>query len=138
MNWATFSPRSTAAPVMAARRRMVAGAITEGLQEAWLDTPGGSLGAWRLMKSNDPAYAIAVSVWVEGKPVRPGLPMRLRMALSSLTGSAFAPMVVSVTPVVNWRTGNQAEIVAAEDALPRFLAAHPELDATIGALSALP
>lgn len=63
--------------------------------------------------------------------------MRLRMALSSLVGSAYMPMVVTVTPAVDWERLTNAEVKAAEEALPRFLLAHPDLGTTVGALSAL-
>jgi exosortase A len=137
IRWRAFSPRSTAAPVMAARRRMVAGALTEGLQENWLELEDGSASPWQIMRSNDPVYLVAVAVWIDGKPVRPGLAMRLRMALSSLTGSNDAPMVVTVTPVVDWDAHNPMDLKAAEEAVPRFLTTHPDLNRTIGALSAL-
>jgi exosortase A len=58
ISWAVFSPRTTAGPVMAARRRMVAGALTEGLQEDWLESGSATSSAWRIMKSSDPNYAI--------------------------------------------------------------------------------
>ena len=137
MSWEAFSPRSTAAPLMSARRRMVAGARTEGIQENWLDPGDGTFSAWRVMKSNDPAFVIAVSVWIDGKPVRAGLGMRLRMALNSLIGSSYAPMVLTVTPVVDWETRNGPDLKAAEDALPHFLLTHPSLNGTVGALSLL-
>ncbi len=137
MSWEAFSPRSTAAPLMSARRKMVAGARTEGIQENWLDRGDRTFSAWRVMKSNDPAYVIATSVWVDGRPVRPGLGMRARMALNSLIGSEYAPIVVTVTPVVDWRAGNGSEAKAAEDGLPHFLLNHPGLDETVGALSIL-
>ncbi len=134
ISWAALGARSTAGPVMAVRRRMVAGALTEGLQESWLTNADGTPSAWRVMISSEPAYAIAVSIWIDGRPVRPGLAMRLRIALNSLTGSAHAPMVVAVTPVVS---RDPMELSAAEDRLIRFLQTHPELDATVGDLSAL-
>jgi exosortase A len=137
MNWEAFSPRSTAAPVMAVRRRMVAGALTESLQEDSLAAGDGTSTAWRILKSNEPAYVIAVSVWIDGKPVRPGLTMRLRMALSSLMGSRFMPTVLTVTPAVDWGARTGPELNAAADALPGFLLAHRDLDGTVGALSAL-
>lgn len=137
MSWEAFSPRSTAAPLMSARRNMVAGARTEGIQEHWLDQSDGTFNAWRVMKSNNPAYVIATSVWIDGRPARPGFGMRVRMALNSLIGSDYAPMVVTVTPVVDWQARNGSELKAAEDALPRFLLNHPGLDATVGALSIL-
>jgi exosortase A len=136
ISWMAFASRSTAGPVMVARRHMVANALTEGLQENWLETTDGTPSAWRVMTSNDPSYCIAVAVWVDGRPIRPGLRMRLRMALNSLVGSAYDPMVVTVTPVVNWATRNGAELKTAEDALPQFLLTHPELDETVAGLSA--
>ena len=102
-----------------------------------MDQGDGTFSAWRVMKSNDPAYVIATSVWIDGKPVRPGLGMRVRMALNSLIGSDYAPMVVTVTPVVDWQARNGSELKAAEDALPHFLLNHPGLDETVGALSIL-
>jgi exosortase A len=137
MSWEAFSPRSTAGPVMSARRRMVAAARTEGIQEHWLDPGDGTFSAWRVMKSTEPAYLIAVSVWIDGKPVRPGLQMRLRMALNSLLGSPYAPMVVTVTPVVDWEARNGSDLKTAEDALPHFLRTHSSLNETVGALSLL-
>jgi exosortase A len=137
MSWEAFSPHATAAPVMSARRRMVAGALTESLQEDWLNPGDGTSSAWRIMKSNEPAYIIAVSIWIDGKPVRPGLAMRLRMALDSLIGSPFAPMVMTVTPVVDWGTQTGSELKVAEVTLAGFLLAQAGLDRTVGALSAL-
>ena len=138
MSWEAFSPRSTAGPVMAERRRLVLRALNEGLSETWLDAGGGIASAWRIMGSNDPAYMTAVAVWIDGRPIRPGLTMRLRMALASVTGSGYAPMLVTVTPGVDWQIHDIAGIKAAETTLLRFLLTHPGLDRTIGALSVLP
>lgn len=135
--WEAFSPRVTAAPVMAERRRLCLRAQTEGLQEEWLDNPGGPPSAWRLMRSNDPVFITAVSVWIDGKPVRPGLAMRARMALNSLLGSAHAPVVMTVTPVVDWARLPPAEHQAMQASLPAFLLSHPGLAAEVGASSAV-
>ena len=68
MAWEAFSPRITAAPLMAERRRLVLRAATEGLSESWLDDACDEApSAWRIMRSNDPAFTIAVSVWVDGQ-----------------------------------------------------------------------
>jgi exosortase A len=136
VSWEAFSPRITAAPLMAERRRLVARAETEGLQENWLRTANGTPSTWRIMVSNDPVFAIGVSMWIDGKPVRPGLAMRLRMAIDSLFGSAFAPMVVAVTPAVDWDALTPPERKAAEEAVSTFLLQHHDLDWTVGALSA--
>jgi exosortase A len=136
MRWAAFSPRITAAPLMAERRLLVLRAETEGLQENWLPIQDGGRSAWRIMISDEPAYAIAVSVWVDGKPVRPGLAMRARMAMNSLFGSGFAPMVVTVTPAVEWDQLQPVERRAAEESLAAFLLSHRDLDRTVAASSA--
>ena len=137
MRWEAFSPRITAAPLMAERRLLVRRAATEGLQENWLAGNDGAPSAWRIMRAGDAKFAIAVSVWVDGKPVRPGLRMRGRMAISSLFGSAFAPMVVTVTPAVDWDALTAIGRRNAAASLPAFLLAHPDLDRTVGALSAM-
>ncbi len=138
LRWEAFSPRSTAGPVMAERRRLVAGALSEAFSEAWLNTEQSEPSGWRIMKSNDPFYIVGVSIWIDGKPVRPGLAMRLRMALNSLTGSRYKPMLMTITPVVDWSTHDPAVLKAAETSLSSFLLTHPGLDGLIGSLSALP
>jgi exosortase A len=131
--WEAFSPRITAAPLMAERRRLVLRVATEGLSENWLDAGGDTPSAWRIMHSNDPAFMIAVSIWVDGRPVRPGLTMRMRMAMNSLIGSAYAPMVMTVTPAVDWDALNWMDRKAAEASLPAFLLSHPELNRGLAA-----
>ena len=138
LRWEAFSPRSTAGPVMAERRRLVAGALSEAFSEAWLDTGQAKPSGWRIIKSDDPFYLIGVAIWVDGKPARPGLSMRVRMALNSLTGSHYRPMVMTVTPMVDWSTHDPAVLKAAETSLSSFLLTHPGLDASVGKLSALP
>lgn len=133
VTWEAFSPRITAAPLMAERRRLVLRALTEGLQENWLATMDEASSAWRIMTSSDPAFAIAVSMWVDGKPVRPGLAMRTRMAMNSLFGSTFAPMIVTVTPVTDWDSPKDRR--EAEANIPAFLLLHRDLDRTVGMLS---
>ncbi|HBK09250.1 MAG TPA: exosortase [Acetobacteraceae bacterium] len=138
MAWVAFSPRSTAGPIMAERRRLAWTAITaEDFSQSWLNPGDGTASAWQIMSAADPGYIVAVSVWVEGRPVRPGLKMRLRLALDSLLGSDYAPIVVAVTPVVDWDRGNAGTMSAAEASLTRFLVSHPTLDQTIGTLSAI-
>ena len=63
--------------------------------------------------------------------------MRARMALDSLIGSAFAPMIVTVTPAVDWSTLTPAEREKAQASVVAFLLSHPDLGRSLGALSAL-
>ena len=136
INWQVFSPRITAAPLMAERRRLALRAETEGLEQHWLATSDATPSAWRIMTSSEPAFAIAVSIWVDGKPVRPGFRMRLKMAIDSLLGSAAAPVVVTVTPAVDWNVLPPAQRGKATVGLAAFLLSHPALDRNVGRLSA--
>jgi exosortase A len=135
--WEAFSPRATAAPLMAERRRLCLRAETEGLQESWLDTKEAGPSAWRIMRSNDPAYLTAVSLWVDGAPVRPGLAMRARMAIDSLIGSAHRPMVMTVTPVADWDALTHSDRTLVDASLGDFLRAYPGLTERMGAISAI-
>jgi exosortase A len=136
MTWEMFSPRTTAGPLMAERRRMVLRAETEDLQEGWLQPEDGERSAWRIMTSNDPAFVIGVSIWVDGTPVRPGLAMRGRMAMNSIFGSNFAPVVVAVTPMVEWQKLSGLERKQAAESVTAFLLEHRDIDRRVSALSA--
>ena len=136
MTWRVFSPRITAGPLMAERGRLVMRADTEGHEEHWLATGEATPSTWRMIISHDPAFAIAVSVWVDGKPVRPGLAMRVGMAIDSLFGSAFTPIVVTLTPAVDWSALSPSERGEAEAGLATFLRSHATLDPTIARLTA--
>jgi exosortase A len=136
VSWQVFSPHTTAGPLMAGRRRLVLRAETEDLREKWLVWPDGTPSAWRIMSSDDPAFTIAVSIWADGKPVRPGLAMRARMAMNSLLGSAFTPIVVTVTPSVDWATLKPIDRRGTDASLPAFLLRHRDLDRAVAAISA--
>jgi len=135
MTWEAFSPRVTAAPVMQERRLLCQRAETEQLTESWLPDAGNQSRAWQIMRSGDPVYVMGVSIWIDGKPVRPGMAMRLRMALNSLFGSGYAPIIMTVSPAVSWGDLTPAGARLADANLVAFLQAHPDLDARVGAAS---
>jgi len=137
LRWQLLSPRSTAGALMAVRRDLTRAVETEDRSEAWLETGDGKPSAWRIMRSDDPAYALGVSVWIDGQPVRPGIKMRLRMALDSLTGSSHAPLVLTVTPAVDWKALTLTQRRIQEDRLAAFLAGHRGLDQAVGAATAV-
>ena len=137
MTWEAFPPRATAGPVMLEQHRLCQRAETESLSEAWLPDIGGMRRAWRILRSDEPAYVLAVSIWIDGRPVRPGLSMRLRMALDSLFGSTYAAMLMTVTPAVAWQSTTPVARQRAEASVVRFLQEHPDLDIRVGEISAL-
>lgn len=137
VSWTAFSPRITAGPIMAARRRMIARALSEGMQQEWFAPGDGSASSWTIYRSPDPVYVTAVSIWVDGKPVRPGLTTRMRMAVDSLLGTAFSPMVVTISPAVDWDKASPAEVVPMEQNVKHFLRGQSDIGGTVGRQSAL-
>jgi hypothetical protein len=136
MTWQAFSTHATAAAVMAGRRELYRRVDTESLSEAWLETPGQAPSPWRIMRSNEPFYALGVAVWIDGKAARPGLRMRLTMALDSLIGSAHAPMVITVAPALDWTTLTTTERAIAVAGLVDFLQSGHNLGQAVEALTA--
>ncbi len=133
----SFSPRSTAAPVMQARRHLVRRTDTDQLTQSWFAAPGDPSGAWQIMRTSDPDYVIGVAIWIDGRPVRPGMAMRLRMARDSLFGSAHAPTVLTLTPAVSWPDLTPDARRRAMGSVAAVLQAHPDLDDRIGTTSAM-
>jgi len=98
-----FSPRTTAAPVNAERRHLTRLPEADDMSEApVLSTTGAPMPGWRFIRANDPAFVAAAGLWIDGEPATPGLKMRLQMARTSVTGAAYAPVLVIVTPVADW------------------------------------
>jgi exosortase A len=138
MTWEAFAARTTAATLLLERHRLCRRAETESLIESWLPDFGDQRRAWRIMRSGEPAYSLAVAIWIDGKPIRPSLTMRLRMALNTLLGSPYEAIVMTVTPAVSWQTLTPAARQQAETDITTFLLAHPDLDTKVAAISALP
>jgi len=129
----TFTSRTTAGPVLAERRRLSRVPNAEEVVEDWLVNDLSSTArAWRVVRSRDPAFETASGVWIDGQPSRLGLPMRLRLAFTSLFGGASPPpVVVTVTPVADWGKLNLEQQRRIDEALVQFLTAHPDLGARI-------
>ena len=98
-----FSPRSTAAPINAERRRLTRLPDADDISEAPLTAEAGAAGdGWRLIRANKPAYLAAAAMWIDGVPTLPGMAMRLHLARTSLTGLSQAPVLVTIVPVLDW------------------------------------
>jgi len=99
---ALFSRRTTSAPVLAEYRRLASPAGAGDVAASWLPIPNPGSRIWRLVTTAEPAHAAAVSLWVDGKPGAGGVAIRVRQAWNSILNGAPAPLVVSVTPDVDW------------------------------------
>jgi exosortase A len=132
-----FSPRSTAAPVNAERRRLTRLPDADDTSEAQVTTKaGGPMPGWRLIHANDPAFVAAAGLWIDGKPTTPGLAMRLRMARTSLTGEAYAPVLIVITPVVpDWEHVDMRQQKDLEQKITALLETHPEIGDQVRAVA---
>ncbi len=130
-----FSPRSTAGPVLAERRRLARPIWVEETSDNWIEPEPHN---WRLFVGTEEALAMAIGLWIDGRPSLGGLSVRGSMAWHSLTGGSFAPIVVSVMPVVEWEHMKPPMRNKVQNDLTAFLSQHPELVQQIEALAARP
>ena len=123
-----FSPRSTAAPINAERRRLSRNPDADDTTETAVTDQGNDPArVWRLVRSNLPAFISATGMWIEGEPAMPGLSTRLHMAQTSVTGASAAPVLVTIIPVVDWARVDQREKRELENRVTVFLRSHPEI-----------
>lgn len=105
-----FSNHITAGPLFAAERAMTAAMRTEdGTLSAWLPPTPGHPRAWLVLETPGISKAMAMAMWVDGKPTQPDLADRLRMAWTSIFGARFSPVIITVTPDTNWSAMTEAQ-----------------------------
>lgn len=122
---AVFSPYSTAAPINAERLRLSRDPGADDTTETPVSDDAAHV--WRLSRSNEPAFITASGIWIAGEPAMPGMGMRLKMARSSLSGGGPAPVLIIVTPVVDWHHIGTTEKRDLEYRLSAFLRTHSEI-----------
>ena len=93
-----FPPRSNPASVLATQRQATGESSgNDDTVVSSLEVPGSEPASWHLVLTNEPARVTATALWIDGKPATGGLSGRIAMAHDSLAGSAYAPMLVTVT-----------------------------------------
>ena len=131
-----FSPRSTAAPINAERRRLSRHPEADDTTESPVtDQSSDPARAWRLVRSNLPAFIAAAGMWIDGEPAQPGLSTRLSMARTSVTGGGAAPVLVTIVPIVDWARVDQREKRELENRVTVFLRSHPEIGDQVRAIA---
>jgi hypothetical protein len=122
---------------MAERRRLTRMPDAEDAVEDWLVRPADdhSPRVWRVIRASKPEMVMAVGLWVGGEPARLGLPMRLGMALTSLTGAPFSPVLITIMPAVDWAQLSPLARQRAGHTLTEFLLSHPGLGDQVRALA---
>ena len=129
-----FPPRSNPARVVAAERA----ATGEGTDEAFISTlqvPGGVPENWRLVITTDPARVAVAALWIDGKPSGGGLSRRITMARNSLAGSAFAPVLVSISTQFPHPQAVNGEDERAREMFRAFLMSQPKISDQITELA---
>ncbi len=132
----TFSPRSTAGPVLAERRRLTRPPQAEEVTEAPLSHADGSPTAWRTMIASRPNGVAAAALWVGGDAIGPGLATRLRLAQASLLGSRQSAFLAVIKPVSEGEEMSPQQRRQVERDLVGFLTDHPDLERQLRELSA--
>jgi exosortase A len=132
-----FSTRTTAGPVMAERRRLTHLLDAEDTEESALDHPTDTSRVWRMVRTTDPIGTMAVGVWVDGAPARLGLPMRLRMGWSSLGGSRFAPVLITIAPAMDQKRLGPVAFSRIDRDLQDLLGSHPGINDQVRELAAI-
>ena len=131
-----FSPRSTAAPINAERRRLTRLPDADDLSEGPVTGANGdAVRPWRLIRANQPAFVAAAGLWIDGQPMVPGMTMRLGMARSSVTGTSYAPVLVVVTPLVDWTQVDLRRRTELERQVSDVLEAHREIGDQVRAMA---
>jgi exosortase A len=105
--------------ILAAWRDAVQWESTEDAETAWLEMPTGQ---GQMVSTHHPDRDVAVTLWVDGEPVRPNLRLRLRLALASVqpmpdAAAAVRLVLVSVVPAGPNRRALLAEFAAAQQGL---------------------
>ncbi len=136
-----FSPRSTAAPINAERRRMTRPPdAVDATDTAISDGSDRTRNAWHLIRADEPGFVALAGMWIDGKPASPGMAMRLEMAGTSLSGGSFDPVLIVIAPDAD---GNrldraprgQAELRILADRMLELVRDHPEIGDRVRALA---
>jgi exosortase A len=130
-----FATHSTAGPVLAAVHRLATvpnpthdeDLVTE---TAWLPMPSGPQRLWQVTRTTEPGPLVAVAIWVDGQPAAGGMATRARLAATSLTGAAIAPVVVAITPELGDARVTAATVHSIEQRLAAVLA-RADLDSQV-------
>jgi exosortase A len=133
-----FSPRSTAAAINAERRRLSRPQGADDITETPLPSAAGDgQRAWRLIRANEPAFIALAGMWIDGEPPpRSGLQMRLEMARTSVAGTTFAPVLITMTPVTDWGRIGMREKERTTDQLMAVIRENPGIGDQVRAIAA--
>ncbi len=97
----TFSPRSSAAPIILERRRLTRPRHIENVAETAIISSLGESTNWRMFRSTGPSFFALAGVWIDGELSRVDFSMRIKQAVASVSRSPYVPALVVVSSPVN-------------------------------------
>ncbi|MFI4981299.1 MAG: hypothetical protein ACHQIO_13200, partial [Nevskiales bacterium] len=100
----------------------------------FLSTPEGPR-TWRVVEFRDPASTVASSLWIDGRAAQVSFDMRMHRAWASVVGSDHAPIVISLTPELDWSKPTVALRNRARDLISLFVQTYQSLPDQIARLS---
>lgn len=100
----------------------------------YLATPEGPR-TWRVVETSNPTAVTASSLWLNARPVQPGLTMRIHQALGSITGAPYAPIIVSLSPELDWSKPTLALRNHARDLISLFVQTYQSLPEQVARVS---
>ena len=115
-------------------RELSGGSASETAMTVYLSTPEGGR-TWRVQELSGPANTIATSLWIDGHPAQMSFDMRLHRAWQSVIGSRYAPVLVRLTPDLDWSKPTVALRNRARDLISLFVQTYPTLPEQIVRLS---
>jgi exosortase/archaeosortase family protein len=130
-----FSPRSTAARLIAEQRRLTGLLEGDDVETYSPSVPNSPQGAWRLMAAVKSPHIVATSMWIDGQPAQLDLRARARQAWRSLFGAQFQPVLMVVTSDAAFQVHDATGRHQAASRIVGFLQAQPKLAELIARLA---
>ena len=119
-------PRTTPAAIIAAWRALSGEAGGEVANTSYVATPSGSR-TWTILEFGMPAGMVGVSLWIDGRPAQQSFALRMHQAWASVFGSNYAPVLISLTPDLDWSKSSVGLRNRARDLITTFVLAYRSL-----------
>jgi exosortase A len=129
-----FPDHTSPARLISALRDMSGELGSEVTNIAFLSTPEGPR-TWRIIETMNPYKTVASAMWIGGHPIQVSFDMRLHQAWASVTGSAYAPIIVSIEPDLDWSKPSVALRNRARDLISIFVQTYRSMPDQITRLS---
>ncbi|MEJ0015014.1 MAG: exosortase A [Acetobacteraceae bacterium] len=131
-----FSPRSTAARLVAEQRRLVPTLSDEDAEMRSLEAPGVPSGTWRMVESTTAPTVAATSLWMDGRPAHIGLTARAKQAWRSIFGGGARPVLLVASAESDWLLPGPVARREAASRVAGFLQTQPALPDLVARLAA--